>query len=70
MYKVCTRYLVSDVHADVLAYLGVQQRSYSASEFHAVELNKEKVHAICSRYHLLQNTGHLANIAVPLCSFA
>ena len=57
MHEVHTRYLASDIHADVLAWLGVQQRSYSASEFHTVELDKEKVQAMCTSHHLLQNTG-------------
>ena len=63
------RYLAIDVHADILVWLGVQQRSYSASEFHTVELDKEKVHTMCTRRHSLQKTGCLANIVVPLCSF-
>ena len=70
MNKLCMRYLASDVYADVIAWLEVQKRIYSASEFHAVELDKEKVHAMCTRRHLLQNTECLANIAVLLCSFA
>ena len=32
------RYLASDVHADILAWLEIQQRCYSASVFQAVEL--------------------------------
>ena len=68
-HKVCMRYLASDIHADILAWLGVQQRSYSASEIYAVELDKEKVHTICTRHHSLQNTGCLANVALLLCSF-
>ena len=39
MHEVRTRYLASDVHADILAYLGNQQRNWSASEFYAVELS-------------------------------
>ena len=72
MHKVHKRYLASDIHTDALAWLGVQQRSCIASEFHAVELDKETVHAMCTRYkerHSLKNTGCLANIAVLLCSF-
>ena len=42
MHEVCMRYLASDIHADVLAWLGLQQRSGSASEFHAVELDTER----------------------------
>ena len=41
MHEVHMRYLASDVHADVFAWLGLQQQSSSASEFHAVELDKE-----------------------------
>ena len=73
MHKVRTKYLASDVQADILIQLGCQQRSYSASEFHPVEMDKEKVYVICSKRttcYLLQNTGRLANVAVLPCSFA
>ena len=46
MHEVCTRYLASDVQADVLAWLGIQQRNYSASEFHIVELVR-KQYTLC-----------------------
>ena len=43
MHKVHIRYLASDIHVDVLAWLGSQQReASSASEFHMVELDKER----------------------------
>ena len=70
MHNVHARYLASNIHADVLARLGVQQRSYSASEFHAVELDKEKVHDMYTRRHSMLSHEHLANVAVWLSSFA
>ena len=46
MHEFHMRFLESDIPADVLAWLGLQLRSCSASEFHAVELDKEKVHTM------------------------
>ena len=72
-HKLHTSYLASDIQADVFAWLGVQHRSCGVSKFYKVELDKEKVYAMYTRrtkYHLLQNTGCLANIAVLLCSSA
>ena len=37
MHEVHMRYLANDIHADVLAWLRVQQRACSASEFYKVE---------------------------------
>ena len=38
-HEVHTRYLASDVQADILAWLGYQQRIYSVSKFYKVELS-------------------------------
>ena len=69
IYEVPMRYLASDIHADILAWLGLQQRSGSASEFHTVELDKEKVHIIYTRHHSMLSCGHLANVATWLSNF-
>ena len=69
LHEVHTRYLAIDLHADILAWLGIQQRSYSASEFHTVELDKEKVHIMCTRPHSMLSHRYLANVAVRLSSF-
>ena len=72
VHKLHTRYLASDIQANILVWLGLQQRSCSASEFHAVELDREKVHTMCTRLttrHLILSTRHLANVAVLLSSF-
>ena len=68
-HKVWTRYMASNIHADILAWLGFQQRSYSASEFPWVELDKEKVHSMCTRHHSMLSHGCLANVAIWLSSF-
>ena len=39
VHEVHKRYLASEVRADVLAWLGCQQRSWSASEFYEIELS-------------------------------
>ena len=73
MHEFCMRYLASDVQADVLAGLGLQQRNCSTSDFHTVELDREKVNTLCTRRltrHFILSTGCLANIAVLLSSFA
>ena len=52
MHEVHTRYLASDVQADILAWLVAQQRSYSASEFQEVELSSTQWNWIRKWYML------------------
>ena len=52
MHEVHTRYLTSDVQADVLAHLGHQQRSCSTSEIYEVELSFMQWNWIWKKYTL------------------